>query len=226
MPNKTDIHLFEKRHHLPPFSDFKNLKEEGTRIITHAEGHTIFDSDGNAILDAMAGLWCVNVGYGRDELVNAATKQMHKLPYYNSFFKTSNEPVARLSAKLASIAPEHLNHVIYANSGSEANDTMIKMLWMLNARKGNLQKRKIITRINGYHGVTLGAASMTGKPYNGEFQLPLDGFIHADCPHYWKFGKKDETEDDFSKWLAPNGIVVDVKGSYRNKINKYKYLSL
>ena len=78
------------------------------------------------------------------------------------------------------------------------------MLWMLNARKGNPQKRKIVTRINGYHGVTLGAASMTGKPYNGEFQLPLDGFIHADCPHYWKFGKKDETEDDFSKRMANN----------------------
>ncbi|MDA9190007.1 aminotransferase [Alphaproteobacteria bacterium] len=201
MPNKTDIHLFEKRHHLPPFSDFKNLKEEGTRIITHAEGHTIFDSDGNAILDAMAGLWCVNVGYGRDELVNAATKQMHKLPYYNSFFKTSNEPVARLSAKLASIAPEHLNYVIYANSGSEANDTIIRLVRHYWALKGQPEKRVIIGREYGYHGSTIMAASMGGMKAMHEQSANEADFEHIRPPYGFLY-QGNQTDAQFAETSA------------------------
>lgn len=201
MPNKTDIHLFEKRHHLPPFSDFKSLKEEGTRIITHAEGHTIFDSDGNAILDAMAGLWCVNVGYGRDELVNAATKQMHKLPYYNSFFKTSNEPVARLSAKLASIAPEHLNHVIYANSGSEANDTIIRLVRHYWALKGQPEKRVIIGREYGYHGSTIMAASMGGMKAMHEQSANEADFEHIRPPYGFLY-QGNQTDAQFAETSA------------------------
>lgn len=116
---------FEADHHLPPFSDYKSLAAEGTRIITQAKGHYIYDSEGTEILDGMAGLWCVNVGYGREELVEAAASQMRELPYYNAFFKTSHPAASELSAKLASLAPEGLNHVFYANSGSEANDTII-----------------------------------------------------------------------------------------------------
>jgi putrescine aminotransferase len=192
-----DLQRFEEQHHLPPFSDFKALKKEGTRIITHAQGHMIYDSNGHAILDAMAGLWCVNVGYGRDELVNAATEQMHKLPYYNSFFKTSNEPVARLSAKLASIAPEHLNHVIYANSGSEANDTIIRLVRHYWALKGHPEKRVIIGREYGYHGSTIMAASMGGMKAMHEQSAHEVDFEHIRPPYGFLY-QGNQTESQFA----------------------------
>ena len=119
-------------------------------------------------------------------------------------FGRLSEETLELSDKIIEVSPFDDGRVFFCNSGSEANDTMVKMLWMLNKMKGNPQKRKIITRINGYHGVTLGATSMTGKPYNQVFQLPLDGFIHADCPHYWKFAKENETEEDFTDRMAKN----------------------
>ena len=196
-----DLQRFEEQHHLPPFSDFKALKKEGTRIITHAQGHMIYDSGGNAILDAMAGLWCVNVGYGRDELVNAATEQMHKLPYYNSFFKTSNEPVAKLSAKLASIAPEHLNHVIYANSGSEANDTIIRLVRHYWALKGHPEKRVIIGREYGYHGSTIMAASMGGMKAMHEQSAHEADFEHIRPPYGFLY-QGNQTESQFAESSA------------------------
>ena len=196
-----DLQRFEEQHHLPPFSDFKALKKEGTRIITHAQGHMIYDSGGNAILDAMAGLWCVNVGYGRDELVNAATEQMHKLPYYNSFFKTSNEPVAQLSAKLASIAPEHLNHVIYANSGSEANDTIIRLVRHYWALKGHPEKRVIIGREYGYHGSTIMAASMGGMKAMHEQSAHEADFEHIRPPYGFLY-QGNQTESQFAESSA------------------------
>ena len=196
-----DLQRFEEQHHLPPFSDFKALKKEGTRIITHAQGHMIYDSDGHAILDAMAGLWCVNVGYGRDELVNAATEQMHKLPYYNSFFKTSNEPVARLSAKLASISPEHLNHVIYANSGSEANDTIIRLVRHYWALKGHPEKRVIIGREYGYHGSTIMAASMGGMKSMHEQSAHEADFEHIRPPYGFLY-QGNQTEFQFAESSA------------------------
>jgi len=199
--NQMDLQRFEVQHHLPPFSDFKALKKEGTRIITHANGHTIYDSDGHAILDAMAGLWCVNVGYGRDELVNAATEQMHKLPYYNSFFKTSNEPVARLSAKLATIAPEHLNHVIYANSGSEANDTIIRLVRHYWALKGHPEKRVIIGREYGYHGSTIMAASMGGMKAMHHQAANEADFEHIRPPYGFLY-RGNQTESQFAEISA------------------------
>ena len=199
--NQMDLQRFEVQHHLPPFSDFKALKKEGTRIITHANGHTIYDSDGHAILDAMAGLWCVNVGYGRDELVNAATEQMHKLPYYNSFFKTSNEPVAKLSAKLATIAPEHLNHVIYANSGSEANDTIIRLVRHYWALKGHPEKRVIIGREYGYHGSTIMAASMGGMKAMHHQAANEADFEHIRPPYGFLY-RGNQTESQFAEISA------------------------
>ena len=201
MPKQTEIQHFEEQHHLPPFSDFKSLKEEGTRIITHADGHIIYDSDGNAILDAMAGLWCVNVGYGRDKLVNAATQQMQKLPYYNSFFKTSNEAVARLSAKLASISPENLNHVIYANSGSEANDTIIRLVRHYWSLRGQPNKRVIIGREYGYHGSTIMAASMGGMIAMHEQCAKEADFEHIRPPYGFLY-QGNQTEDQFAESSA------------------------
>ena len=173
-----DLQRFEEQHHLPPFSDFKALKKEGTRIITHAQGHMIYDSDGHAILDAM-----------------------HKLPYYNSFFKTSNEPVARLSAKLASIAPEHLNHVIYANSGSEANDTIIRLVRHYWALKGHPEKRVIIGRECGYHGSTIMAASMGGMKAMHEQSAHEADFEHIRPPYGFLY-QGNQTESQFAESSA------------------------
>ena len=179
-PTLSDIDI---SHHLHPFTDYKSMKSEGTRIITEAEGHYIIDSDGNRILDGMAGLWCVNVGYGRQELIDAATKQMQALPYYNTFFKTSNAPAAALAEKLASIAPEGINHVFYANSGSEANDTIVRMVRHFWALEGKPQKQKIISRDYGYHGSTTVAASMGGMSGMHQQAGNLPDFHHIKPPY-------------------------------------------
>ena len=136
----------DARHHLAPFTDYATLRKRGARVITHAEGHYVTDSDGHQILDAMAGLWCVNVGYGRQQLVDAASQQMTVLPYYNNFFKTTNQPVVALSERLANLTPDGLNNVFYANSGSEANDTIIRMVRHFWALQGQPEKRVIIGR--------------------------------------------------------------------------------
>ncbi|MBL6781331.1 MAG: aminotransferase class III-fold pyridoxal phosphate-dependent enzyme, partial [Candidatus Puniceispirillum sp.] len=157
-----DWRQLDAAHHMAPFTDYRELRAAGSRIITHADGHYIYDSDGNRILDAMAGLWCVNVGYGRKELVDAASSQMAALPYYNNFFKTSNQPVIALSKRLADLTPDGLNNVFYANSGSEANDTIIRMVRHFWALEGKPQKQTIIGRTYGYHGSTIMSASMGG----------------------------------------------------------------
>jgi len=183
------------QHHLHPFTDYKSMKKEGTRIITHAEGHYIFDSEGNRILDGMAGLWCVNVGYGRRELVEAATAQMSALPYYNNFFKTSNQPVAALSKKLADLTPDGLNNVFYANSGSEANDTIIRMVRHFWALEGKPEKRVIIGRTYGYHGSTIMSASMGGMAAMHDQAANEPGFEHIRPPYGFLYqGNQDEAE--------------------------------
>ena len=170
-------------HHMAPFTDYGDLRHKGARIITHAEGHYIYDSDGNRILDGMAGLWCVNVGYGRPELVKAAATQMTKLPYYNNFFRTSNQPVAELSAKLAEITPDGLSNVFYANSGSEANDTIIRMVRHYWALEGKPEKRVIISRDFGYHGSTIMSASMGGMSGMHEQAANEPDFAHIRPPY-------------------------------------------
>ena len=150
-----DWQQIDARHHLAPFTDYAALRKNGARVITQADGHYITDSDGHRILDAMAGLWCVNVGYGRQQLVDAASQQMAVLPYYNNFFKTTNQPIAVLSERLAALTPEGLNNVFYANSGSEANDTIIRMVRHFWALQGQPEKRVIIGREYGYHGSTI-----------------------------------------------------------------------
>ena len=124
----AELQRLDRAHHLHPFTDFKALGEEGSRIITHAEGVYIHDSEGQRILDGMAGLWCVNLGYGRRELVEAATQQMQELPFYNNFFKTTHPPAVKLAEMLCRLAPEHVNRVFFTGSGSEANDTVLRMI--------------------------------------------------------------------------------------------------
>ncbi len=191
-------------HHLYGFTDLKTLNERGPVIVTHGKGIYVYDIHKKKYLDANSGLWNACAGFDHPGLIEVAQKQYAKFAGYHSLFGRLSEETLELSDKIIEVSPFDDGRVFFCNSGSEANDTMVKMLWMLNKIKGNPQKRKIITRINGYHGVTLGATSMTGKPYNQVFQLPLDGFIHADCPHYWKFAKENETEEDFTNRMAKN----------------------
>ena len=195
----------DSAHHMAPFCDYGELRQQGARIITHAEGHYIHDSDGNRILDGMAGLWCVNVGYGRAELVEAASRQMTVLPYYNNFFKTSNRPVAALSAKLAALTPDGLNNVFYANSGSEANDTIIRMVRHFWALEGQPEKRVIIGRDYGYHGSTIMSASAGGMSGMHEQAAHEADFEHIRPPYGFLYqGNQDEAQfaANAASWLA------------------------
>src|SRR5215470_1393289 len=193
----ADWQAFDAAHHLHPFTDHAELAKIGTRIITRAEGSHLIDSEGNRLLDAFAGLWCVNVGYGRKELAKAAYDQMLQLPYYNTFFKTSTPPAVELGGVLAGLAPNNLKHVFYGLSGSDANDTiarMVRQYWNLVGKPG---KKTIISRVNGYHGSTMVAASLGGMSYMHQHaDLPLPGFVHIPQP-YWYGEGGDLSADEF-----------------------------
>ncbi|GAA3870149.1 aminotransferase [Celeribacter arenosi] len=180
------------------FTDLPSINERGTVIITHGEGPYIIDTEGRRYLDANSGLWNIVAGFDHEGLTRAAQEQYARFPGYHAFFGRMSDQAVLLSEKLVEISPFESGKVFYTNSGSEANDTMVKMLWFMHAAEGNPQKRKIITRKNAYHGVTAISASMTGKPYNSVFGLPLDGFVHLSCPHYWREGRDGETEAEFT----------------------------
>ncbi|MFC4311524.1 aspartate aminotransferase family protein [Steroidobacter flavus] len=184
-----DYRALDVAHHVHPFTDQKALAGKGVRVITRAEGAYVWDSDGNKILDGMAGLWCVNVGYGRKELVDAATQQLQTLPYYNSFFQTSTPSQIELGKVLAEVTPPSLKHFFYTNSGSEANDTVIRLARHYWRVKGKPTKRTFIARNLGYHGSTLAAVSLGGMSH----MHALDGqllpeFAHIAHPHYYTQG--------------------------------------
>tara|TARA_B100000900_G_scaffold185661_1_gene157423 strand:- start:963 stop:2309 length:1347 start_codon:yes stop_codon:yes gene_type:complete len=184
------------------FTDLKNLDDLGPIVLNQAKGIYVYDQNGKKYLDANSGLWNSVVGFDHPRMIEAAKKQYEKFSGYHSFFGRIAEPAVKLADKLIEISPFSKGKVFYTNSGSEANDTTVKLLWFINRQKGNPKRRKIITRINSYHGVTAVSASMTGKPYNSEFGLPLDGFIHAACPHHWKFGQEGEDELAFTKRMG------------------------
>lgn len=197
-----DYQALDRQHHLHPFTDFKSLGAEGSRIITHADGVYIYDSQGNRILDGMAGLWCVNLGYGRQELVEAATEQMQQLPYYNNFFKTTHPPAVKLAAKLSELAPEHINHVFFTGSGSEANDTVLRMVRRYWAIKGKPEKQWIISRENGYHGSTVAGMSLGGMaPMHDQGGPCVPGITHI-CQPYWFGDGRDMSQEAFGKQCA------------------------
>lgn len=193
----AELQALDAAHHLHPFSHQSELAEKGARIITRATGVTLTDSEGCEILDAMAGLWCVNVGYGRDEIADVAARQIRELPYYNTFFQTSHVPVIALSAKLAELAPGDLNHVFYAGSGSEANDTNMRMVRVYWAQKGKPDKKIIISRNNAYHGSTMAGASLGGMtPMHEQGGLPIPDVHHIPQPNWYAEGG-DSTPEEF-----------------------------
>lgn len=196
-PSTAEMQATDAAHHLHPFADTNELNAKGARVITRANGVWLTDSDGNEILDAMAGLWCVNVGYGRDELAEAAARQMKQLPYYNTFFGTTHPPVVALSAKIAEVTPKGMNRVFYGGSGSEANDTNIRFVRHYWASQDKPQKRTIISRKNAYHGSSMGSASLGGmQAMHAQGGLPIPDVVHIDQP-YWYGEGGDMSPDDF-----------------------------
>ncbi|HEY3637372.1 MAG TPA: aspartate aminotransferase family protein [Rhizomicrobium sp.] len=202
-------------HHIHPFSDAGALAREGTRVITRGDGVYLWDSEGNRIIDGMAGLWCVQVGYGNRELAEAGYEALKTLPYYNHFFKTTNPWTAELAAKLAQILPDGHEHVLFANSGSEANDSALKLIryfWNLN---GKPEKKIHLSRDYGYHGVTMAAASLSGlTPMHPQWDLPLPGFAKVPAP-YW-FGARAAGYGD----IGPEEFGVLVAQQLEDKIRE------
>lgn len=191
------IQSLDAAHHWHPFTDTKALNAEGSRVIVRAEGSRLWDSNGNEILDGMAGLWCVNVGYGRRELADAAARQMMALPYYNTFFKTTTVPATELAGKLAELTPEGLDYAFFANSGSEANDTIVRMVRQFWQLRGKTNKKTIISREYAYHGSTMIATSLGGMTaMHNQVDMPLPGFSHIRPPYYLRDGG-NMTEDAF-----------------------------
>ena len=185
----AELQALDAAHHMHPFTTGNDLAAKGARVITRAKGVTLTDSEGNEMLDAMAGLWCVNVGYGREELVEAAARQMRELPFYNTFFQTTHVPAIALAQKLAELAPGDLNHVFFGGSGSEANDTNIRMVRTYWAQLGKPEKQIIISRKNAYHGSTMGGASLSGmSAMTAQGGLPIANIHHIDQPHWWAEG--------------------------------------
>jgi len=201
-PKTTHWQALSQAHHLAPFSDYKQLAEKGPRIITEAKGVHLWDSEGNKILDGMAGLWCVAVGYGREELVEAAATQMRQLPFYNTFFQTAHPPVLELAHAISQLAPAGMNHVFFTGSGSEGNDTMLRLVRHYWACKGQPAKKIIIGRDNGYHGSTVAGASLGGMKFMHEQgDLPIPGIAHIPQP-YWFGEGGDQSPEEFGIWAA------------------------
>jgi len=193
----AELQALDAAHHMHPFTDSAELAKKGARIITSAKGVWLTDSDGEVILDAMAGLWCVNIGYGRQELVDVAARQMLQLPFYNTFFQTSTVPAIMLAKRLAELAPGDLNHVFFNGSGSDSNDTNLRMVRHYWAAKGQPERSIVISRWNGYHGSTMGAASLGGmKGMHAQGGMPIPGIVHIDQPDWWSEGG-DMTPEDF-----------------------------
>lgn len=186
-----------------PQTNLKVHETQGPVIITKGEGVYVFDENGKKYIEAMAGLWCASLGFSEKRLVDAATQQLSTLPYYHQFHHRSHLPSIDLAEKLIEIAPAKMSKVLFQASGSEANDTAVKLIRYYHNAIGKPAKKKIIGRIKGYHGITMASASLTGIARNHQdFDLPLPGFIHTDCPHYWRYAEEGETEEDFATRCA------------------------
>ncbi len=186
-----------------PYTNLSAHEKQGPLIIETGKGIYVYDDNGKEYIEGLAGLWCTSFGFGEQELIDAAIKQMNKLPYYHSFASKSTEPGILLAEKLLEMAPVDFSKVFFVNSGSEANDTVVKLIWYYNNALGRKDKKKIISRQKAYHGVTVAAASLTGlPPLHNDFDLPIQNILHASCPHYYRFGKENETEEEFATRMA------------------------
>jgi 4-aminobutyrate---pyruvate transaminase len=186
-----------------PYTNLALFRETGPLVIERGKGVFVYDSRGKPYLEGMAGLWCTALGYGNEELVEAAATQMRKLPFGHLFTGKSHDPAIELAERLKEIAPVPTSKVFFCASGSEANDSQIKLVWYMNNALGRPKKKKIISRMKAYHGITIATASLTGLPNNHtDFDLPIPGFLHTACPHHYRFAVYGETEEAFATRLA------------------------
>jgi 4-aminobutyrate--pyruvate transaminase len=193
----------DRRTLIHPFTNLADHATAGPLVIERGEGVWVIDAEGRRYLEGMAGLWCVSLGFSEQRLVQAAQQQLARLPAYHLFGGKSYAPAIELAERLLALAPVPMARALLVNSGSEANDTAVKLVRYYHHASGQPEKRKIISRLRGYHGTTLVAASLTGLPQaHQDFGLPLQGHLHADCPHYYRFGLPGESEEDFATRLA------------------------
>ncbi len=190
-------------HLVHPYTNLATHAVKGPLILSRGKGIHVYDDGGREYIEGMAGLWCTSFGFGEEELVEAAVEQMRKLPYYHGFTGKSTEPSIELAEKLKALMPFPASKVFFTNSGSEANDTQVKLIWYYNNALGRPHKKKIISRVKGYHGVTVASASLTGLPNNHrDFDLPIAGITHTACPHFYRFGEAGESEEAFATRMA------------------------
>jgi 4-aminobutyrate--pyruvate transaminase len=190
-------------YHLHPNTNLRQHQSQGPLVITEGHGIYVKDESGKEYIEAMSGLWCASLGFSEERLVEAAAKQMRLLPFYHSFTNKSHEPVAELAEKLVTMMPVKMSKAFFNNSGSEANDTAVKIVWYYNNALGRHRKKKIIGRVKGYHGVTVATGSLTGlAPNHQDFDLPIENIRHADCPHHYRYAHDGESEEDFASRLA------------------------
>ncbi len=186
-----------------PYTNLKKHAEEGPFIITHGHGVYVYDDQGQKYIEAMSGLWCTSLGFSEQRLIDAAQRQMQELPFYHNFSGKGHIASIELAEKLLEVAPNTMARAFFCNSGSEANDTAIKMIWYMNNALNRPEKKKIIARKNAYHGVTIATASLTGLPLNhNDFDLPIQNILHTECPHYYRFADMGDTEEQFADRLA------------------------
>ena len=190
-------------HIVHPQTNLKRHIEDGPIMVDHASGVWTYDDDGNALLDGVSGLWCASLGFAPERLAKAAYEQMQKMSYAHLYTHCTHEPAIELAEKLLSIAPPSMSKVHFQSTGSETNDVAIKLIWYYHNALGRPEKRKIISRHNAYHGSSVATVSLTGKPdMHAQFNLPLDGFLHVECPHFFRNAKNGESEEDYATRLA------------------------
>ena len=199
--NTGNLKQLDRAHHLHPFTVFQDYAEHGGRIFSRAQDAYIYDTDGHKMLDGMSGQWCCGLGYSQQSIVDAVTEQMQQLPYYNNFFNCSNQPAVELAAALVDVTPDGFNHVFFTNSGSEANDTNLRLVHRYYQVQGKPEKKHIISRVNAYHGSTIAAASLGGMGGMHKQTNGLDYVHHINQPHWFEEGG-DESVDDFGLRVA------------------------
>jgi len=190
-------------YHLHPYTNLRLHQTKGPLVIARGAGVRVFDENGRGYIEGLGGLWCTSLGWGEERLVEAATKALKELPFYHSFGGKAPLPTIDLAEKLIALAPVPMSKVLFCNSGSEANDTAVKLVWYYNNALGRPNKKKIISRVKAYHGVTVATASLTGLPNNQrDFDLPIARILHTTCPHHYRFGRPGESEDEFAARCA------------------------
>ena len=200
---------------LYPYTNALANEKDGSLVIARGNGIYVTDDAGKEYIEGMSGLWCTSLGFGNERLAEAAARQIRNLSFYHGFNQKSHTPQIELAERLLALAPMPMSKVFFANSGSEANDTAFKLIWYRSNAMGNPEKKKIIGRVKGYHGVTIAAASATGTPINHQaFDLPIDGFLHTDCPHYASSAAPGESEEQYSERCAQNlDALIEQEGA-------------